>query len=154
MPSGSQYSRPHLLTADGSGTSYAANASVTIDDGFSTGTTTLYAKWKDADTYKLSYNTNAGSETVTGDLPADTSYDADGISNVLNVTNVIPVRKGYTFTGWNSAADGSGTSYTAGQKLTVSKNTTLYAVWSQGSFALIYHFNGGTTLCTETSRPP
>lgn len=38
-------------------------------------------------------------------------------------------RSGYTFTGWNTAADGSGTSYTDGQNVTIANDLTLYAQW-------------------------
>ena len=43
-------------------------------------------------------------------------------------------RAHYTFTGWNTAADGSGTSYIAGDKATVTGYTpTLYAQWKDDS---------------------
>jgi uncharacterized repeat protein (TIGR02543 family) len=38
-------------------------------------------------------------------------------------------RAGYTFTGWNTRADGSGTAYAASASLTVTGNVTLYAQW-------------------------
>lgn len=38
-------------------------------------------------------------------------------------------REGYTFKGWNTAANGSGTTYTDGQSVTLSADTTLYAQW-------------------------
>ena len=38
-------------------------------------------------------------------------------------------RNGYTFTGWNTSADGSGTSYTDGQSVTLTNDLTLYARW-------------------------
>jgi DNA-binding beta-propeller fold protein YncE len=36
---------------------------------------------------------------------------------------------GYNFTGWNTAADGSGTNYSDGASFPFSANTTLYAQW-------------------------
>lgn len=128
--------------SDGSGKSYAVDAQVKIDSSFHSGTTTLYAKWKAAEKYKLIYNTNGESDLVTGNLPEETSYDADGLSNVINVTNVVPVRKGYTFLGWSTAADGTAV-YNSGQRITLNKDITLYAIWSEGTYALIYYFNGG-----------
>ena len=38
-------------------------------------------------------------------------------------------RENYTFNGWNTAADGSGTSYADGDNITLTADTTLYAQW-------------------------
>jgi hypothetical protein len=38
-------------------------------------------------------------------------------------------RTGFSFAGWNSAADGTGTSYSAGSTFTIVADTTLYAQW-------------------------
>ena len=40
-------------------------------------------------------------------------------------------RAGYRFTGWNTGADGKGTAYTDGQKVTLTANLELYAQWEQ-----------------------
>ena len=41
------------------------------------------------------------------------------------------VRSGYTFSGWNTEADGTGLSYEAGDTFTIdSEHVTLYAVWT------------------------
>ena len=40
-------------------------------------------------------------------------------------------RTGYTFTGWNTKADGTGTSYTNKQSITPTENLTLYAQWEE-----------------------
>ena len=39
-------------------------------------------------------------------------------------------RTGYTFAGWNTKSDGTGTNYNAGASFTPSANTTLYAKWT------------------------
>ena len=36
----------------------------------------------------------------------------------------------HTFVGWNTKADGSGTSYDNGGSITIDRDTTLYAIWS------------------------
>lgn len=41
----------------------------------------------------------------------------------------VPTRTGYTFAGWNTAADGSGTSYASGASFTINQATVLYAQW-------------------------
>ena len=44
----------------------------------------------------------------------------------------------YTFAGWNTAADGKGTSYAAGAPITITENTTLYAQWTPCTFDVKY----------------
>ena len=64
-------------------------------------------------------------------------------------------RNGYSFLGWNSKQDGTGTAYgdENGATLTVeqvnemvlaSSNTTLYAQWSVNTYTIIFDENGGT----------
>ncbi|WP_270568139.1 InlB B-repeat-containing protein, partial [Clostridium beijerinckii] len=55
-------------------------------------------------------------------------------------------KPGYTFAGWNTAADGNGTDYAAGSSLTVgSGNVTLYAKWTRNqTYAVTYAGNGNT----------
>lgn len=42
-----------------------------------------------------------------------------------------PIRGGYSFEGWNTAKDGSGTSYAAGDKVELAAPVTLYAQWKK-----------------------
>ena len=121
---------------------YAAGSTITINDSF-VNPLTLYAHWTAAGTVKLSYDKNAGTDTVTGTLPSDKSYYKDGISNVLNVTSIVPVRKGYSFDGWSTSAGGD-VEYAPGAPITLTADTTLYAKWTAGNFSLTYHFNGGS----------
>lgn len=55
------------------------------------------------------------------------------ISTYVGVANTIPsnslTRTGYTFNGWNTASDGSGTSYATGSTITPTGDVTLYAQW-------------------------
>jgi hypothetical protein len=62
---------------------------------------------------------------------------------------------GRTFNGWNTAADGKGTSYNADATLVVSANMTLYAQWNDPSVrqcTVTYHANGanGTAPSAQT----
>lgn len=74
----------------------------------------------------------------------DLSYDLNGSEDKQPVdfatvecvteTEVVtdqPVREGYSFEGWNTAADGSGTSYAAGDKVELDAPVTLYAQWKK-----------------------
>ena len=40
-------------------------------------------------------------------------------------------RTGYTFTGWNTKADGSGNTYQPGKEVSWVDNVTLYAQWKK-----------------------
>ena len=42
-------------------------------------------------------------------------------------------RGGYTFTGWNTKADGSGDSYKTGDWITMTGSVILYAQWTRNS---------------------
>ena len=58
-------------------------------------------------------------------------------------------RKGYTFAGWNTKADGSGTSYADKASVknlasTDGKTITLYAQWTLDTYTITYKLNGGT----------
>jgi uncharacterized repeat protein (TIGR02543 family) len=56
-------------------------------------------------------------------------------------------RKGYTFTGWNTKADGSGKSYADKASVktltTGGKTKTLYAQWKKTKYTITYELNGG-----------
>ena len=59
-------------------------------------------------------------------------------------------KKGYTFTGWNTKADGSGKSYknkADGSKLTKTSGKTvkLYAQWKANKYTIKYNGNGSTS---------
>ena len=108
--------------ANGSGTTYAASTSSAFT--FS-GAITLYAKW----TYNVTYN---GNGNTGGTAPTDaTNYTQAASVNTASNSGTL-VKTGYTFAGWNTAADGSGTAYTAPQTGAFSNtgNITLYAKWT------------------------
>lgn len=76
--------------------------------------------------YTISYNANGGSG-------APSSQTKDGGID-LTLSSTVPIRSGYAFAGWNTKADGSGTTYASGATFTGNANTTLYAQWTfQGS---------------------
>jgi len=79
-------------------------------------------------THGLTY---LGNGSTSGTPPSDSgSYPAGATVTVLGNTGGL-VRTGSTFTGWNSAADGSGTSYAPGVTLTMGgANLLLYAQWT------------------------
>ena len=89
-------------------------------------------------TYSVTYNANAAS---SGSVPTDGSaYSSATQVTVLGNTGSL-AKTNYTFSGWNTAADGSGTTYQPTNTFNINANTTLYALWT-GS--VTYSVNGGT----------
>ncbi len=88
--------------------------------------------------YTVTYNNNG---STGGNVPTDgATYYYDDEVTVLGNTDL--VKESYTFMGWNTASDGSGTTYTAGDTFNITGNTTLYAVWG---YIVTFDSNGGTT---------
>ena len=75
--------------------------------------------------YDLAYDLNGSTDKQTADF-ATVEHVTE-----TEVTADKPVRKGYSFVGWNTAADGSGTSYEAGTKIKLTAPVTLYAQWKK-----------------------
>ncbi|MDD4413787.1 MAG: cyclophilin-like fold protein [Oscillospiraceae bacterium] len=107
--------------ANGTGTDYAAGSNYTL-----TANATLYAKWQTAQTtnYTLTYNTNGA---TSGSTPTPVT-EVSGSTIMLNNGTGFS-RNGYTFAGWNTQTDGSGTNYPASSNYTITGNITLYAKW-------------------------
>lgn len=108
------------------------------------GTTTLWAQWK-ADPAHLIYNSNSGSTSQT--------RRTDGVvDQTLTVIANPFTRTGYTFTGWNTQADGRGKAYAAGNgfrlvadpKSNPVNTSVLYAQWRINRVTLKFNPNGGT----------
>ncbi|GEM_PF-996594 len=78
--------------------------------------------------YIVTYN---GNGSTGGTVPIDNNkYEEDVSVTVLDNTGEL-VKEGYAFAGWNTAADGSGTSYAAGANFSMgTANVTLYAQWT------------------------
>ncbi|PKM66753.1 MAG: hypothetical protein CVU95_09855 [Firmicutes bacterium HGW-Firmicutes-2] len=79
-------------------------------------------------TYTFTYN---GNGNTGGAVPIDgTSYYSADIATVNGNTGNL-VRTGYTFAGWNTLADGNGTSYGEDDTFVIgTSNVTLYAHWT------------------------
>ncbi len=71
--------------------------------------------------YSITYNANGGNGAPAAD------YKCYGINKTLSST--VPTRDGYTFIGWNTEQNGSGTSYAKGATYSANAGATLYAQW-------------------------
>ncbi len=93
--------------------------------------------------YSVSYEANGGS----GEM-ADQDFTYDDAGQALSA-NSFTAPTCYHFTGWNTAADGSGTGYADGQQTpnvtaTDGATVTLYAQWAINTYKVHYEANGGT----------
>lgn len=113
---------------DGTGTAYADGDTITVTDGM-----VLYAQWQQGS------GTGSGTDDT---IKYYIEYDPNGATK-----NAIPIRKSIkggqvtilfpcafsrewcVFSGWNTAADGSGTAYTDQQKVIFTSDVKLYAQW-------------------------
>jgi len=79
-------------------------------------------------TYTITYNANGA---TSGSVPANGSYTSGGAAASVAGNTGTLARAGYTFGGWNTAADGSGTAYAAGgSTYSTNSDVTLYADWT------------------------
>jgi len=104
--------------SNGGGTNYAVGATFTVTENV-----TLFAKWQSAIQYTVTYNTNGASGTAPSAQTVDpgTEITLPGVGSMSNI--------GKTFEGWNTQANGGGTSYVEGSAYTVNANTSFYAQW-------------------------
>ena len=132
--------------ANGSGTSYVATNQFTITEN-----STLYAQWTSI-TYTVIYE---GNGSTSGTAPVDTSSPYASGSTVTVLGNGSLQKNGYTFYNWNTAANGSGTSYAVGSTFTITADKVLYAQWTSITYTVTYEGNGSTsgTAPVDTSSP-
>ncbi len=155
-PTRSGYAFDGWYTAATGGTKITDSTKVTAN-------TTVYAHWK-ANAYTVSYNVNGG----TGSIASQTkTHDTN-----LTLTTTKPTGKSFTvtynanggtvstssktvsqsFTSWNTAANGSGTTYNAGATYSANASVTLYAQYANPSIGSLptptrsgYAFDGWYT---------
>ena len=119
--------------SSGTGTNYSAGNSVSVG---ANSTVTLYAKWNPI-TYSITYNGN-------GNTGGSTASQTKTYNVAINLQNNGFIKTGYHFTGWNTASNGNGTSYSAGASYNSNANLALYAQWAINSSTLKVNPNGGT----------
>ncbi|MGI6534803.1 MAG: S-layer homology domain-containing protein [Peptococcia bacterium] len=93
--------------------------------------------------YTVTYHENS---CTGGSAPTDESvYQEEATVTVMGNTGTL-VKEGYSFAGWNTAADGSGIFYEAGETFTMgTADVTLYAQWAIADFAVDENDVFGTT---------
>lgn len=121
--------RAYSVTYDGSptaptnGGTYAVVATITEPNhvGSASGNLTI--------AYNVTYQ---GNGNTSGSVPADqTKFQNVDLALATNSGNLN--KTDYSFAGWNTAADGSGTSYSGGAPYSGNASVTLYAQWAPGA---------------------
>lgn len=133
-------------TQNGTGSTYSNPAAGGAVDNFvmPASNTTLFAQWQ-VQSFALSYDANDGAGAPSG---GSTAFGA-----TVTVSATVPTRVGHTFIGWNTAANGSGTSYIAGNTFAMPASAvTLHAQWSADSYSITYFANGGSSAPVAQSE--
>lgn len=90
--------------------------------------------------YTISFNSQGGSSVNSKTVAVGKAYG----------TLTTPIRSGYTFKGWYTAASG-GTLITSSTIFNGTSNITLYAQWTANTYTVTLNPNGGTVSPTSIS---
>ena len=85
-------------------------------------------------TYTLSYDENGGSGTMSEQTGTSVKIAANGFT----------APAGYSFKEWNDNSKGAGTTYTAGNTITLTADLVLYAVWEPKQYTVTLNAGEGT----------
>lgn len=121
-PQRTGYTFKGWATSASGSVAYASGANYTSNSG-----ATLYAVWQ-INTYAVTYNGNkpSGASGSVSNLPANQTKT---YGQALTLSSTKPTLAEYNFTGWNTAANGSGTAYSPLGSYTGNTALTLYAQW-------------------------
>ena len=124
---------------------YADQAALNLSSG---GDMTLYASWE-ATTIRVTVTLNNQSATTAG----TTSVTATCGAAMPSITP--PTKNGYTFGGYYTGTNGSGTRYyyssgSSAKTSDLTVATTLYAKWTAAYYKITVNSNGGTGGSTST----
>ena len=75
----------------------------------------------------LGYDANNGTNAPNG----SSAEIVAGNSATFTISDSVPTRTGYDFLGWATNKDATSAEYSSGGSITISSNTTLYAVWKK-----------------------
>ena len=75
----------------------------------------------------LGYDANNGTNAPNG----SSAEIVAGNSATFTISDSVPTRTGYNFLGWATNKDATSAEYSSGGSITISSNTTLYAVWKK-----------------------
>lgn len=117
-------------SANTSAVNVATNASPIVFTEITTGGEKIVFRFEEYNAYTITFNANGGS----GEMQA---MEVEVGQPVILVTNTF-TNSGYSFNGWNTKPDGTGTSYANLANFTPNSNITLYAMWKVAEFTITY----------------
>lgn len=105
--------------------------------------------YKSIPLYLVTYNDNI---CTSGTVPIDSNTYLQGASVTVLDTGDL-AKAGYSFLGWNTKYDGSGTNYKPGETFLVgTDNVTLYANWAINNYTVTFDSQGGSKVDSLTLR--
>ncbi len=90
----------------------------------------------------VTYDAN-GATAGSAPVDADSPYEPGATVTVQSEGDL--ENPGFTFSGWNTEPDGSGTTYEAGTTFEITGSILLYAKWSAPTYTVTFDANGGST---------
>lgn len=97
-------------------------------------------------------------------IPVTATFKSNYVGGASDTTQAIPsgvstaltansfARTGYTFAGWTANSDGTGTSFTNSQSVTISANTTFHAKWTINTYAITVTQGSNGTISPGTTN--
>lgn len=121
----------HTASTDETGVTYKFRA---VDNAGNVGEASDSITIKKRQPYTITFNANGG----TGNMDSLTAY----VDTQIELTENAFTREGYTFAGWNTAADGSGTAYADKANVTnlaeMNQTAILYAQWAVNEYKVTW----------------
>lgn len=105
--------------------------------------------------YSITYNANAGTDTVTGMPPNQSAVISN--TGTATLSDSVPIRSGFDFLGWDTDSTATTPTYATGNTNTITLEPTqanvisLYAIWEQAggpSTVIVVNPDGSTTSTT------
>ena len=137
-------SNPSVISVDDNGTLHAK----------APGTATITVNRQ---SYSFSKQITVTLSTISFSGNGATSGSMKSIQGAIGQSTTIPnvgfSRTGYTFTGWNTSPDGTGTAYRSNGTIQfAAQDITLYAQWKVRSYSVNFDSNGGSAVASQSVR--
>lgn len=157
---GGGWASPYTGGSGGGGTSISGSYSQAGDDRRS-------GKDGDANTGGgggAARNGGSGVVKIAYPIPVTATFKSNYVGGASDTTQAIPsgvstaltansfARTGYTFAGWTANSEGTGTSFTNSQSVTISANTTFHAKWTINTYAITVTQGSNGTISPGTTN--
>lgn len=140
---GHTFSSWSATKADGTALSYSDGETLT-EENWPNEDITLVAQWE-PNTYILTLESNDGT--------SQSEQQEFTFGTEQQIIECPFAKTGYHFSGWNTQADGSGTSYADGESISLSEDTTVYAQWTMQTLRLSFNADGGSGTMADQTIP-